>query len=149
MQSINPQSINKDTKQPLGHFLWHWLKGIIYKRHSFFHKFTIKKLWNLSKSIFSYLTKKQKADYYPPVIKIDLSPLCNLHCPICVHAAPKDNSNILSQQHFDSSHMMSVESFKKIIDEVKGKTQSVYLYLMGEPFMHPHICEMSKYAKNG
>jgi len=142
----NTQSINKETSLPFGHFLWHWLKGIIYKRHSFFHHFTLAKARNLGKSILGYLTKKPQANYYPPVVKIDLSPLCNLHCPVCVHASPKENSVLLAQQHFDSDHMMSVADFKKIIDEIKGKTQSVYLYLMGEPFMHPHLCEMSQYA---
>jgi len=142
------QSINRETRAPLGTFLWHWLKGILYKRHSFFHQFTFLKASNLLKSLLSYVTKKPRANYYPPVLKIDLSPLCNLHCPVCVHASPKENSNLLAQQNFDSSHMMSIESFKKLIDEVKGKTQAVYLYLMGEPFMHPHICEMSKYAND-
>lgn len=140
------QSINRESRVPLGAFLWHWLKGIFYKRHSFFYQFTIAKARNLVKTFYAYLTRQSVAHYYPPVLKIDLSPLCNLHCPVCVHASPKENSNLLAQQYFDSSHMMSVESFKKIIDEVKGKTQAVYLYLMGEPFMHPHICEMSKYA---
>jgi len=135
----NTQSINKETSLPFGHFLWHWLKGIVYKRYSFFHHFTLEKARNLWKSIIGYLRKKPHANYYPPVVKIDLSPLCNLHCPVCVHAAPKENSVLLAQQNFDSDHMMSVADFKKIIDEIKGKTQSVYLYLMGEPFMHPHL----------
>jgi MoaA/NifB/PqqE/SkfB family radical SAM enzyme len=142
------QSINKDSKQPFGHFLWHWLRGIVYKRHSFFHQLTPAKAINLSRTFFAYVTRQDKANYYPPVVKVDLSPLCNLHCPICVHAAPKENSVLLAEQEFDSSQMMGVEPFKKIIDEVKGKTQAVYLYLMGEPFMHPHICEMSRYAND-
>jgi len=142
------QSINRERRVPLGAFLWHWLKGILYKRHSFFYRFTLAKASNLGRSFVAYITGQATANYYPPVLKIDLSPLCNLHCPVCVHASPKENSNLLAQQHFDSSHMMSVESFKKIIDEVKGKTQAVYLYLMGEPFMHPYICEMSKYAND-
>lgn len=140
------QSINRESRAPLGTFLWHWLKGILYKRHSFFHQFTVTKACNLAKTFYAYVTRQSVAHYYPPVLKIDLSPLCNLHCPVCVHASPKDNSNLLAQQHFDSDHMMSVADFKKIIDEVKGKTQAVYLYLMGEPFMHPHIVEMSEYA---
>src|SRR5690606_15928595 len=146
MKSSEEQSINRETVVPFGNFLWHWLKGIFYKRHSFFYRFTLKKAQNFLGVCFAYLNRQEKIDYYPPVIKIDLSPLCNLHCPVCVHASPKENSNFLAKQHFDASHMMSVESFKKIIDEVKGKTQAVYLYLMGEPFMHPHICEMSQYA---
>jgi len=141
-----PQSINRESRAPLGTFLWHWLIGILYKRDSFFHRFTATKARNLTKTLFAYITRQSSAHYYPPVLKIDLSPLCNLHCPVCVHASPKDNSNLLAQQYFDSNHMMSVVDFKKIIDEVKGKTQAVYLYLMGEPFMHPHICEMSQYA---
>lgn len=143
-----PQSINRDSNKPLGTFLWHWLHGIVYKRHSFFHNFTAAKAWNLAKTLASFAMRKESVNYYPPVVKIDLSPLCNLHCPVCVHAAPKENSVLLSQQHFDASQMMSVEQFKQIIDEIKGKTQAVYLYLMGEPFMHPHLCEMSKYAND-
>jgi len=142
------QSINKESSQALGPFLLHWVKGTLYKRHSFFHQFTFKKALNLSKSVFTYARKKDHGNYYPPMVKIDLSPLCNLHCPICVHATPKENSNLLAQQSFDSSHMMSVEDFKKIIDEIKGKTLSVYLYLMGEPFMHPHLFEMTRYASD-
>ena len=141
-----PQSINRESKAPLGTFLWHWLRGILYKRHSLFHQFTLEKAINLSRTLWAYAMRRPEANYYPPVLKIDLSPLCNLHCPICVHASPKENSVILAEQHFDASHMMEVAAFKKIIDEVKGKTQAVYLYLMGEPFMHPHIVEMSQYA---
>ena len=39
----DPQSINRESKAPLGAFLWHWLRGILYKRHSLFHQFTLKK----------------------------------------------------------------------------------------------------------
>lgn len=142
------QSINRESRAPLGAFLWHWLKGILYKRHSFFHQFTLSKGRNLLLSLLAYVGRQSAVRYYPPVLKVDLSPLCNLHCPVCVHASPKENSNLLAQQYFDSTHMMSVGDFKKIVDEVKGKTQAIYLYLMGEPFMHPHICEMSQYANN-
>jgi len=144
--SPTPQSINRESRAPLGAFLWHWLKGILYKRHSFFYRFTLAKASNLLKTLWAYGTRQKVVNAYPPVLKIDLSPLCNLHCPVCVHASPKENSHFLAQQHFDSDHMMSVEAFQKIIDEVKGKTQAVYLYLMGEPFMHPHVIEMSRYA---
>ncbi len=145
---MNETPINKKTDKPLSNFLWHWFSGIIYKRHSFLHQLTLKKTLNLGHSIFSYLFRREQAQYLPPVLKVDLSPLCNLHCPICVHATPKEHSNLLSQQHFDSSQVMPFDQYKKIIDEVKGKTQAIYLYLMGEPFMHPQICEMSSYAND-
>lgn len=143
---MGQQSINKESKKPLGTFLWFWLRGIIYKRDALFYRFTLGKAINLAKTLWGYITKSETANWYPPILKIDLSPLCNLHCPVCVHATPKDNSNILATQAFDSSQRMSVDSYKKVIDEVKGKTQAVYLYLMGEPFMHPQVLEMSRYA---
>lgn len=142
------QSINKESKKPLGTFLWFWLRGIIYKRHALFHQFTLSKAINLTKAFWGYLTRNQYANWYPPILKIDLSPLCNLHCPVCVHATPKENSNILATQSFDSSQRMSITDYKKIIDEVKDKSQAVYLYLMGEPFMHPQLLEMSRYARD-
>lgn len=145
---MSPQSINKESKKPLGTFLWFWLKGIIYKRDALFHQFTVSKAVNLSKTFWGYITHKEKANWYPPILKIDLSPLCNLHCPVCVHATPKENSNILASQAFDSSQRMSVEHYQKIIDEVKGKSQAVYLYLMGEPFMHPQLLDMASYARD-
>jgi MoaA/NifB/PqqE/SkfB family radical SAM enzyme len=142
-----PKPISEEEKTGIfGGFLWFWLKGILYKHHSFSHRLTLKKAFNLFKSLISYALKTEQVNYLPPVLKIDLSPLCNLHCPICVHATPREGSNLLNQQAFNSDQRMPVEEFRNIISQVAGKTQAVYLYLMGEPFMHPEFCTMSRIA---
>ena len=45
---------------------------------------------------------------------------------------------------------MTKDMFVRIIDEIKGKTEFIYLYGMGESLLHPHFFEMAGYAvKNG
>jgi Predicted Fe-S oxidoreductases len=43
---------------------------------------------------------------------------------------------------------MKNEFFRKIIDEVSGKSEFVYLYGMGESLLHPKFFEMANYAVN-
>jgi radical SAM protein with 4Fe4S-binding SPASM domain len=46
--------------------------------------------------------------------------------------------------------LMDLSLFKRIVDESKGRTEFMYLANMGDPLIHPKICEMINYAsKNG
>lgn len=42
---------------------------------------------------------------------------------------------------------MDMKLYKKIIDEVSGYMELIYLHGLGEPLFHPNIFEMIKYAK--
>lgn len=108
---------------------------------------TARKLWNYALLAWGYFGKRKDISAWPAVLKIDISPMCNLKCPVCVHA---DTGTFpeLSSQSFKKKYM-SREQFKAIVDEARGKVSAFSLYYLGDPFMHPDIdefCRMSREA---
>ena len=59
-------------------------------------------------------------------IYIEITNVCNLDCKFC----PKT---------LRSPEFMGMDLFKKILDEVKGYSEHLYFYVMGEPLVHPDI----------
>jgi MoaA/NifB/PqqE/SkfB family radical SAM enzyme len=107
----------------------------------------------ITKAGLSMLTHRKYSTSYPLFLKIDLSPLCNIHCATCIHAnipkelLKKENAHeLLSLQQFNSSQRMPLDHYRKIIDEVKGKTLSVVLHYLGDPYMFPDLDEASLIA---
>ena len=74
----------------------------------------------------------------PEILTLEPTNICTMKCPTCPTGAGKLNR---------PKGMMSLENYKKIIDQVKGYTDKLVLFNYGEPFMHPKIIEMIKYAK--
>jgi molybdenum cofactor biosynthesis enzyme MoaA len=90
--------------------------------------------------------RSENSTEYPLFLKIDLSPMCNLHCTCCIHAGKVGDGGLLDQQHFHSKQRMSLNNYKEIIDEVRGKTTSIVLHYLGEPYMYSEIDEAARYA---
>ena len=61
-------------------------------------------------------------------VSIETTNVCNLSCNFC----PKTSREL---------QFMNVESFKKIIEDVKEYTDHVYFHLMGEPFLNKNLEE--------
>jgi MoaA/NifB/PqqE/SkfB family radical SAM enzyme len=101
-----------------------------------------------------FALKNEVVRAWPVVMKVDISPLCNLHCTFCVHARPSrveptretGTTDLLAIQSFKRTQMMSVERFRQIVNEVDGKSMAVALYYLGDPLVHPHLDEMCKLA---
>src|SRR5215217_115514 len=93
-----------------------------------------------------------KAEYmraWPVLVKVDISPLCNLRCTYCVHATPGDSSDpLLQQQVFRRSQKISAAQFERIADQIAGKTMAVSLYYLGDPLMHPALDEICGIASS-
>ena len=62
-------------------------------------------------------------------IYIEITNLCNLHCPFCE----------LDQR---SKMVMDLDSFRSILRKVKPYTDSIYLHVKGEPLLHPDFGEI-------
>lgn len=78
---------------------------------------------------------------FPSHVDVELSSLCNLHCPMCYTTTDEFKEKV-------NAGLMDYELFKKIIDEgAKYGLYSIRLSLRGEPFIHPKIYDMIKYAK--
>jgi len=101
--------------------------------------------------LFSYLFDRIRWHLYPRLhhvstfpthIDIELSNACNLNCSMCYTTTDEFKSKI-------KKNLLDFDLFKKIIDEcIQYKTHySIRLSWRGEPFLHPQIIEMVRYAK--
>lgn len=89
------------------------------------------------KLLKSYLLRKEMVDTYPQVIGIEVTNKCNLECIMC----PRQE---MKREIGD----MDIGLFKKIIDEIKGRAEFIWLQDYGEPLLHNDIFRMIKYVKS-
>jgi hypothetical protein len=84
------------------------------RRHWLFARLGLGQLWNYVVGTFHLVLKHERVTSLPGVVKIDISPICNLSCTVCVHADP-NGSDALERQRFAPSHKMSVEQDRKSV----------------------------------
>jgi len=113
----------------------------------FLKNLTFKRLFNIFWVGIHFLTKRESLKAWPVAVKIDVTPLCNLKCTVCIHSHPGDNID-LKKQNFHSSQKMGLDQFRRIIEEIKDTTCAVALYYLGDPFMHPNIDAMCRIARD-
>ena len=120
---------------------------LIQRRRWLFVNLSVSKISNLVIAVLQALCRLGHVRGYPPILKIDITPLCNLHCPICIHASPvPDSAPELKKQRFSSDQMMTVENFEKIVSEVQAKTIALSLYYFGDPLLHPKLAQLCSIA---
>jgi MoaA/NifB/PqqE/SkfB family radical SAM enzyme len=121
------------------------IKTVTRRRSWLFGRLNWRKAWNLVSATKDFALKHETVNALPTIVKIDISPLCNLRCTACVHAAPNGNE-LLEAQEFHPKHKMTIEQYTRIIDEIKGKSSAVSLYYLGDPLVHPDLDQMSRIA---
>ena len=62
-------------------------------------------------------------------VYLEITNVCNLSCPFC-------------PQTKRTPRFMSPEEFRTAIGRIAPLTKYVYLHLMGEPLLHPHLTEL-------
>jgi len=80
---------------------------------------------------------KRKLFGYPYMAVIETGNFCNLKCPTC----PTPHNKITR-----TKDLMSLENFKKVVDNVKDSVYIALLYNTNEPFLNPDILKMAQYA---
>lgn len=83
------------------------------------------------------LTGKSLFSPLPFYLVIEPTNLCNLRCIACPTGTNKLNRLARS---------MSLQEFKKIVDEVRSYIAHIDLWNLGEPFLHKDILQMVRYA---
>jgi len=68
---------------------------------------------------------------------IDPASVCGLKCPLC----PTGRGDPSLPRA-----VMSMEVYRKIVDQIAPYTVKIALYNWGEPFLNPNICAMVRYA---
>jgi len=100
-------------------------------------KIKIKSLITIPRSVYHYKRGSLKLPYMPHTAWIEPTNVCNLKCIMCPNSViPQNNPGF-----------MSMDLYKKIIDEGKNHFTSIVLCLAGEPFLHKQLPEMVAYAK--
>lgn len=62
-------------------------------------------------------------------IYIEITNVCNLQCDFC----PRTNRKL---------EFMSVETFRKIVEQIQAHTSHVYFHVKGEPLLHPELDQL-------
>ena len=81
--------------------------------------------------------RPQRVPYYPPSVYIEVTNHCVQNCEYCLHGIGMTRSK----------GFMEFDLYRKIIDDLNGKTQLVYLFGQGEPLLHKKLEEMIAYAR--
>ena len=79
-------------------------------------------------------------DDFPPCLQVEITSVCNYRCVFCYQTDPE-----LTKK--ENGHMgnMTLDLFKKVIDEANGKCEAITLASRGEPLVCKEFVEMLKY----
>ena len=103
---------------------------------------TFKRVWNLLLIVASfYLTRLTKKTIHwgnPYSISIEPTTSCNLRCPECPSGLRQFSRN---------TGMLTLDLYKKIVDQLKDHLLYMILYFQGEPYLNPQFFEFVRYAR--
>ena len=106
-------------------------------------KLSLRKLFNALMIFFSYhfsrLFAKPLLIGMPVSISFEPTTSCNLRCPECPSGL---------RSFTRSTGMLTMELFKKVIEENSSHLIYLNLYFQGEPYLNPNFLEMVKWANN-
>jgi MoaA/NifB/PqqE/SkfB family radical SAM enzyme len=105
-----------------------------------------RQLANLALAGTQFALKHETMRAWPVLVKVDISPACNLGCTFCVHASEGASGGLLEGQSF-RGQKMSVDDFARLVDQVRGKSMAVSLYYLGDPLVHPNLDEICGVAR--
>lgn len=106
-----------------------------------FRKLTLQRVWNAVSVLGSYYWsrwKKTPVQWGLPIsVSIEPTTSCNLRCPECP-------SGLRSFSR--PTGMLSEEFFRDTVNDLSGHLLYMNFYFQGEPFLHPKLTAMIRYA---
>ncbi len=96
----------------------------------------VRKSWHLFKILLDYRKGRELVSTPPIRMWIESSARCNLRCIMCPNKAMSP----------DAKGVMSLDLFKKIVDEAAPFVHDIYLHHRGEPLLNPALFDMIRYA---
>jgi radical SAM protein with 4Fe4S-binding SPASM domain len=85
--------------------------------------------------------QRKVLDGFAPCLQVEPTSICNYRCVFCYQI--DEDFTKKSAGHMG---MMSLETFKRIVDEAVGQCEAITLASRGEPLVCPKIEEMLRYA---
>lgn len=114
----------------------------ILRRHlfAFLRHLTVKKFINFCLAEYNMARRNSYVASYPYILKIESTNICNLKCAYCYESRRMPGNG---ERPYGK---MSLDNFKKLIDEVGDYLFKINLYGFGEPFLFPETIDMIEYA---
>lgn len=85
---------------------------------------------------------RKMLDAYPPLVQIEPTSACNFRCVFCYQTEKAFTRK--SNGHMGA---MTLDAYKKLVDELQGNVEAVTLASRGEPLLCPDIEGMLAYSK--
>ena len=91
---------------------------------------------------YEIFPKTNTLEDYPPCLQIEPSSICNFRCVFCFETDESFTNK-------KNGHMgrMSIDLFKKIVDQAEGNIEFITLASRGEPLASPEIIPMLNYTR--
>lgn len=105
--------------------------------HMLFKFGDMRKFSNLVRCYTDYWCAREVVASYPISATIEPVNMCNLRCPYCV------TGNGTSDM---AGKILSLDTFREIVDELCSYLYLISLFLSGEPFLNPALPQMIRYA---
>lgn len=109
-----------------------WIEFLGFARHT-----TLRKILNIGIVSLQAVFRTSRVWGYPYRYYIEPTNACNLRCPFCLGWQERSTRR---------KGMMSLDSFRKIVDEIAPYTYWIDLYNRGEPLVNLAAIEMIAYA---
>ena len=93
------------------------------------------KFLNRLRMVSAYYNGGSMDAIYPQEVAIELTNHCNLACVMCPHSVMQREKGFMTE-----------DTFRRIIDEIKGHTELVYLHGIGESVLHKDLNAFTGYA---
>jgi pyruvate-formate lyase-activating enzyme len=89
---------------------------------------------------YEVFPREHRLDDFPPLLQIEPTSICNFRCVFCYQTDTAFTNP-------KNSHMglMSLDLFKRVVDEAEGKCEAITLASRGEPTLHKQFAEMLDY----
>ena len=85
--------------------------------------------------------QRLKLDHFPPCLQIEPTSICNYRCPFCFQVDSE-----FTKKSNGMMGMMSLDLYKRVIDQAEGNCEAVTLASRGEPLICVGIEEMLAYS---
>ena len=90
---------------------------------------------------YEIFPQRLQLDDFPPCLQIEPTSICNYRCTFCYQIDEE-----FTQKNNGMMGIMSLDLFKRIIDQAEGQCEAVTLASRGEPLICPDIEPMIRYA---
>ncbi|BAT61489.1 molybdenum cofactor biosynthesis protein A [Variibacter gotjawalensis] len=117
---------------------FHELVQFVRKFTLFLHGVSISRSLNAGRSLLAFIFRRPHWVRFPIHIKVDVSPMCQMSCPVCIHGQGTPFAH--------KPRLLKKPLFEKLVDEVWRHTAVLSLYNLGEPLLNPALPEMIAYA---